>query len=78
MAKQGTTHTQCFLRRVNGSVQTSWIPTKYAKKGRFLRLREGNAWENGWEVVETYATQLTKDVQASSQDYRHQREVSDI
>jgi len=73
-----TTHTQCFLRRVNGRVQTSWIPTKFAKKGKFLKLREGDAWENGWEVVRTYAVLPSKEVQASSQDYRHQREVSDI
>ncbi len=31
--------------------QTSWIPQKFAVKGRVLRLKNADGeWENGWKV----------------------------
>lgn len=50
MAKE---FTQCDL--VNGDrKQTSWIPKKFAKVGKVLRLRTGDVWEEGWRVEATH------------------------
>ena len=27
--------------------QVSWIPEKFAVKGKFVKLKEGNEWEDG-------------------------------
>jgi len=46
-----TTYNQCRLRRKNAE-QVSYIPTKFAVVGSFLKLKDekGN-WTNGWEVL---------------------------
>jgi len=60
-------------------VQTTWLPQKYAKAGKFLKLKNDHGeWENGWEVIKTFAVQPTPEVKKNEQDYRHQREASDI
>lgn len=46
---------QCTMEKNEGnkkSVLTSWIPEKFAKKGRILELkcRESGTWSNGWVV----------------------------
>lgn len=41
---------QCKLTREN-QFQVSWIPEKYAKKDKIIKLKDGNGnWENGWKV----------------------------
>ena len=73
-----TNHVQCKLRR-GTSITTSWLPQRYAVPGKHLRLRdEQGAWEDGWEVVETGSIALTDEVMLRSQDYKKQREASDI
>lgn len=72
-------HVQCKLRRVNGDIDHSWIPQKFAKKGKFLKLKNENGeWENGWEVIETWGVKASADVLARTDDYKHQREASDV
>jgi len=47
---------QCRLEKyVDGIIykQVSWIPAKYAKHGKVLKLRhEDGSWDNGWIVAE--------------------------
>jgi len=45
---------QCVLQKGNVH-QTSWIPTKYAKIGKVLKLKGDNGWDNGWVVKNTYS-----------------------
>jgi hypothetical protein len=68
-----TNHKQCKLQK-GITFQMSWIPEKFAKVGKFVKLKD----DDGWEVVEVYATMDSKKVQERSIDYRNQRKVSDI
>lgn len=73
------THTQCELRHKDGRILVSWIPTAFAVPKRPLKLRErGAPWEDGWTVSACYSTLPTETVLAHEQDYKHQRETSDI
>lgn len=66
----------------NGVKRTvSWIPEKYAIKGKIIQLkkRETDEWENGWVVVMVGTIRLTQDqVTERSQDFKKQRKASDI
>jgi len=58
---------------------TSWIPEKYAKVGRSIKLKNNfNLWDYGWEVSEVFTRSMSDMVDERSQDYKHQREASDI
>ena len=77
--KASDNHVQCRPQRVNGVVTTSWIPQKYAKKGKYLKLKNDDGeWENGWQVIDTFGVRPTADIMERSQDYKHQREASDV
>jgi len=71
-------HVQCELG--NGdSRMVSWIPEKYAKKNKQLKLREENGqWEDGWVVINTYGKRLSTYCSLHERDYTRQREASDI
>jgi hypothetical protein len=56
----------------------SWIPEKFAKVGKFVKLKDLEEWQDGWEVVEVGIKKDSKEVQKRSVDYRHQRKASDI
>jgi hypothetical protein len=43
------TYTQCVLVKDNRT-QLTWIPSKFAKLGEILKLKEHNVWEDGWIV----------------------------
>jgi len=81
-----THHTQCLLTRTSKSarwrvaVQTSWIPSKLAVKGKFLKIKNlvTGRWSDGWKVAEVYAVHLTEAVEDRSQDYKRTRKASDI
>jgi hypothetical protein len=70
---------QCDLRRVNGQVDVSWIPERYAQRGKMLKLKnvEG-VWENGWEVVALHTRRRFDELELKERDYLHQREASDV
>ena len=87
------TYTQCVLHRpvpaanaapgspesVRVETDTAWIPTALARKGKVLKIKfPTGIWSLGWVVVEVGATWSTERVNAYSNDWRHQREVSDI
>ena len=48
---------QCLLQRRDpeGTVYftTSWLPEKFGVVGRELALRNGEAWIDGWRVMQT-------------------------
>ena len=55
---------QCKLEKPvkNGKlVQTTFLPEKFAKKGKFLKLKEADEWVDGWEVIEVSKTFVNKD-----------------
>ena len=65
---------QCLLRKGDTSYM-AWIPEKFAKKGKYVRLRG----DNGWEVV--FASNLCleeQEIADRSQDYRRHRRATDI
>lgn len=71
-------HRQCVLKK-GTKVQVSFLPEKYAKEGKFVKLRDGNEWEDGWKVNMVSSLRVpTSEVVERSQDYKHQREASDI
>ncbi len=72
---------QCSLERVVDGVKTcqiSWIPEKFAKAGKYLKLKENNVWEHGWKVVHVGARRTAAETNIRSQDYKTQRVGSDI
>ena len=61
--------------------RVSWIPEKYAVRGKYLSLenRETGICEDGWRVVLVGTVRLSADqVSERSRDYKNQRKASDI
>lgn len=75
---------QCRLVRKHDDqaidVLVSWIPDKFAKKGKLLKLKQNDGrWEQGWVVDHVYSQcMLYDEVKERSQDYKHHRKHSDI
>lgn len=69
----------CLLRKQN-TYQTSWIPEQFVFEGNYLKLRnqETKEWEDGWKIVGIGSRQAEDLVLENSQDYKKQREASDI
>lgn len=65
---------QCFLQK-NNTYQMSWIPEKFAVKGKIIRLRkEDDTWDDGWVVKEAYSTRLEgDDLPDFHSDIKHHR-----
>lgn len=65
---------QCLLRKENKE-QTAWIPEKYAKTGKVLRIGD----DNGWTVLQIYSSGVdNKDIKIRSHLHKTHRKVSDI
>ena len=63
-------YTQCTLRKDN-RYQTSWLPSKFAKVARVLKLRRPDGtWENGWIVVAAYGTTTGEKLEAVNRAVR--------
>lgn len=71
-------YVQCRLRHIDGRRDMSWIPEKYAVKGKDIGIKNGGVWGEGWHVAETYGKRDAASVLAMSEHYRHHREGSDI
>lgn len=56
---------QCKLQKDN-RVLVSWIPDKFAKIGKLLRLKE----DDGWKVIEVYDSMSEDRVKAYSRAYK--------
>ena len=65
---------QCKLQK-GKSITTSWIPSKYAVKDKFVKLKK----VNGWKVLEVFRpSKPSSSVVERSDDYKHTRKASDI
>jgi hypothetical protein len=42
---------QCKIQKQN-SYQTSYLPEKFAVKGKMVKLRDNDVWDDGWQVIE--------------------------
>tara|TARA_R110000824_G_scaffold218435_2_gene405049 strand:+ start:3552 stop:3803 length:252 start_codon:yes stop_codon:yes gene_type:complete len=76
------TFKQCKLQRLNATT-TSWIPSKFAKLGQYLKLKDRadktDNWIDGWKVESVGHLEVDrKTVISRSEDYKNQRKVSDI
>lgn len=72
------THTQCHLKRGNVS-QVSWIPSEYAIKGNYVKLKEKGVWEDGWLITtDGGITFPSKYIKERERDYKETRKASDI
>jgi len=72
---------QCRLEKktqTGVSEQVSWIPSRYAVVGRILELKEGESWDNGWQVISAGAEQDGAYLIDRSQDYKRTRSASDV
>jgi len=60
-------YSQCKLKkdRVKYIV---WIPTKYAIKNRFIRIKKDGVWDNGWEVIAVFGTRDKDSIHAHERD----------
>ena len=76
MARQ-VLYVQCILR--NGkSLQTSWIPEKYAIVGQYLKLFDNDVWQNGWQVISNGVKVSKSSVDILSSDYKRTRRATDL
>jgi len=79
-------YTQCKLRKPVKDKKdvfimlVSWIPSKIAKIGNIVMLKEkrSDEWSEGWEVLETWLTKSENDVKNNEMNYKHQRKMSDV
>jgi hypothetical protein len=73
---------QCSLSKptVRGQkTQVSWLPERFAVIGKVLKLKDGENWDNGWEVTGVGDTRQEESVLIDrSQDYKRTRKASDI
>lgn len=70
-------YTQVRLYKDRGSY-IIWIPSKFAKKGKYLNIHKNNTWDNGWLIEETYNTKSFSQISEKERDYLKQREYSDV
>jgi len=70
-------YTQCRLERQKEEgieVTFSWIPKKYAVKGKILRLKD----VDGWRVTNTWETMPEEYVRNRANYHKHWRIKTDI
>lgn len=53
---------QCSMKHRDGFVHVAWIPTEFARRGKFLKLLFGSDWQNGWQVIEVYSEVKNKEL----------------
>lgn len=72
------THRQCLLQR-DGALQTSWIPSTHAQRGRTIDLKEDGGWSRGWLVVEAWDPPMpSKVIVERERDFARHRQATDI
>lgn len=72
---------QCVLeKRIPDGmlVQVSWIPEQYAIKDKYLKLKEGDVWENGWQVKNVGGRMSREELIQRGRDHVNHRKGSDI
>lgn len=83
MSTKAQTYTQCRLEKpwqdIGSLVDIVWIPTKYAKLNKILKIKQEDAsWDDGWTVTAVYSTKKASEVESNERDYLRQRQASDI
>ena len=78
---------QCILRKGNTRLIT-WLPKKFAKEGKYLKLRQDltkgcvesyTQWEDGWLVLAKFDVIINEDkLRLIERQYLTTREVSDV
>lgn len=57
----------------------AWIPEKFAIKGKFLKIKKNDIWDDGWEVIGfSEAVMSAKEADEHSQLFKKARKASDI
>ena len=77
---KSTTYRQCALCRQDGDReihQTAYIPTKFAKTGNVLKIKDdADEWVDGWEVLFCYS-EIDDVVDVRQSFKRHKRNTGD-
>lgn len=76
-----TTMTQCRLERPEGhstAVQIAWIDSEFAKRGKIVKIKTGDEWDDGWKVVKVGSTQDAKIVADRERDFKKHRSATDV
>ena len=71
---------QCTLRRPteNGDIiEVAYLPKKFAKKGKIVRLKHNGSWTDGWQVCKASNSLVVAD-QIHRDEYRKHRTRTDI
>lgn len=77
MAKE-VYYRQCQLVR-GATHQITWLPERYAVVGRYVKLKEGDVWDDGWQVTSVGDQRQEESfVNARSQDYKNMKKMTDI
>ena len=58
--------------------QVSWIPEKFATIGRIVDLKENAGWAKGWKIASVGGKMLFSEINKRRNDYKTQRQGSDI
>jgi hypothetical protein len=72
---------QCRLHKKTKTgviIDTAWIPEKYARVEKHIRVKIDDEWDPDWYVVCVWGKKEEKELAASERDYLKQREVSDV
>lgn len=75
---------QCRLRKQKPtpesgfSYQVTWLPEKFATVGRIVKLKKGEQWDDGWEVINVWQRLSAKEIRERSRYHLTQRRASDI
>ena len=68
---------QCRMSRGN-TVHTAWIPARYAKVNKVIRLKIDGVWIDGYVVEEVFGAATEKQIKLLSSTHKHHREATDI
>jgi len=60
-------------------IRVAWIPERYAKIGKYIKLKiENDVLEDGWEVISADSKTKAEEIELCSRDYLKQRKASDV
>jgi len=77
MKDEDSFYVQCTLKR-GSAIQTSWIPEKFAKVGKNIKLKSGDSWEDGWIVANCWSKRSYDFLRKHEKDYLKIRDITDI
>ena len=82
MTKKNQYYKQCLLHKIidkKTHVRISWIPIKFCKKNKLLKLKINNNWEDGWFVHKIWSETADEDkIERLKMQCFHCREKTDI